>query len=36
MYELDADMKPLKHYYLAEEEQVRIALEKIVAQGKAT
>ena len=36
MYELDADMKPLKHYYLADEEKVRIALEKIVAQGKAT
>ena len=35
VYELDADMKPVKHYYLAEESQVKAAVEKIAAQGKA-
>ena len=35
MYELDASMKPIKHYYLADEAQVQAAVEKIEAQGKA-
>lgn len=35
VYELDADLKPVKHYYLADEEQVKAAIEKVAAQGKA-
>jgi 2,3-bisphosphoglycerate-dependent phosphoglycerate mutase len=35
VYELDADLKPLKHYYLADEETVRKAAEAVAAQGKA-
>jgi 2,3-bisphosphoglycerate-dependent phosphoglycerate mutase len=34
VYELDADLKPVKHYYLADEETVRKAAEAVAAQGK--
>jgi 2,3-bisphosphoglycerate-dependent phosphoglycerate mutase len=35
VYELDADLKPVKHFYLADEETVRKAAEAVAAQGKA-
>lgn len=35
VYELDDNLKPLKHYYLASEEQVKAAMDKVAAQGKA-
>lgn len=35
VYELDANLKPIKHYYLADEETVRKALETVANQGKA-
>lgn len=35
VYELDTDLKPKKHYYLADEETVRKAAEAVAAQGKA-
>jgi 2,3-bisphosphoglycerate-dependent phosphoglycerate mutase len=35
VYELDADLKPLKHYYLGDEEAVRKAMEAVANQGKA-
>ena len=35
VYELDADFKPIKHYYLADEEAVRKAAEAVANQGKA-
>lgn len=35
VYELDHDMKPIKHYYLATEEEVKAAEAKVAAQGKA-
>ena len=35
VYELDADLKPVKHYYLADEAQVKAAMEKVANQGKA-
>jgi len=36
VYELDADtLKPIKHYYLASEEEVKKALEAVANQGKA-
>jgi len=35
VYELDANMKPIKHYYLATEEEVKAAEAKVAAQGKA-
>lgn len=34
VYELDVDLKPLTHYYLADEETVRKAAEAVAAQGK--
>ena len=34
VYELDADLKPVNHYYLADEETVRKAAEAVAAQGK--
>jgi phosphoglycerate mutase, BPG-dependent, family 1 len=36
VYELNEDLKPLTHYYLADEETVRKAAEAVAAQGKAT
>lgn len=35
VYELDTDLKPIKHYYLADEETVQKAAEAVAAQGKA-
>jgi len=35
VYELDEDLKPIKHYYLADEEAVRKAAEAVANQGKA-
>jgi 2,3-bisphosphoglycerate-dependent phosphoglycerate mutase len=35
VYELDKDLKAVKHYYLADEETVRKAAEAVAAQGKA-
>jgi len=35
VYELDRDLHPLKHYYLADEETVRKAAEAVAKQGKA-
>lgn len=35
VYELDADLKPVKHYYLADEETVKAALAAVANQGKA-
>jgi len=34
VYELDQDLKPVTHYYLADEETVRKAAEAVAAQGK--
>jgi len=34
VYELDAELKPVKHYYLADEETVRKAAEAVAAQGR--
>jgi len=35
VYELDKDLRPVKHYYLATEEEVAAAVAKVAAQGKA-
>jgi len=35
VYELDAELNAVKHYYLADEETVRKATEAVAAQGKA-
>jgi len=35
VYELDAKLKPVKHYYLADEAAVKAAMDKVAAQGKA-
>ncbi|CAD5124102.1 DgyrCDS12404 [Dimorphilus gyrociliatus] len=35
VYELDADLKPIKHYYLATSEQIEAAINKVKSQGKA-
>jgi 2,3-bisphosphoglycerate-dependent phosphoglycerate mutase len=35
IYELDNDLKPIKHYYLADEEKVKEAQEKVAKQGKS-
>ncbi len=34
VYELDAQLKPLKHYYLGDAEQIEKAQAKVAAQGK--
>jgi 2,3-bisphosphoglycerate-dependent phosphoglycerate mutase len=34
VYELDANLNAVKHYYLADEETVRKATEAVAAQGK--
>jgi 2,3-bisphosphoglycerate-dependent phosphoglycerate mutase len=33
-YELDDDLKPLKHYYLGDPDKVKAAMEAVAAQGK--
>jgi 2,3-bisphosphoglycerate-dependent phosphoglycerate mutase len=35
VYELDADLRPLKSYYLADEETIRAAQAAVASQGKA-
>lgn len=35
VYELDENLKPVKHYYLADEAAVKAAVDKVAAQGKA-
>lgn len=35
VYELDDDLSPIKHYYLASEEEIARATQKVAAQGKA-
>jgi len=35
VYELNKDLKPIKHYYLASDEEVKAAIAKVAAQGKA-
>lgn len=35
VYELDSDLKPIKHYYLADEATVKAAESAVANQGKA-
>jgi len=35
VYELDADLKPIKNYYLGDEEAVKAAMDAVANQGKA-
>ena len=35
VYELDADLRPLRHYYLGDPERVNAAVQAVAAQGKA-
>lgn len=35
IYELDQDLKPIKHYYLGDPEEIRKAQEAVAMQGKA-
>ena len=35
VYELDSELKPIKHYYLGDEESVKKAMEAVANQGKA-
>lgn len=35
VYELDDDLKPIKHYYLGDAEEVKEAMEAVANQGKA-
>ena len=35
VYDLDADLKPIKHYYLGDAEEVKKAMEAVARQGKA-
>jgi len=35
VYELDADLKPIRHYYLADEAAVKAAVAAVQNQGKA-
>lgn len=34
VYELDANLKPIKHYYLADEATVAAAISRVANQGK--
>jgi len=34
VYELDANLKPLKNYYIGDEEKVKQAMEAVAGQGK--
>ena len=34
VYELDGDLKPIKHYYLGDPEKVKAAMDAVAAQGK--
>ena len=35
VYELDGDLKPIKHYYLGDQEAIAAAINKVANQGKA-
>jgi 2,3-bisphosphoglycerate-dependent phosphoglycerate mutase len=35
VYELDADLKPIKHYYLGDPEEIAKAAAAVANQGKA-
>ena len=35
VYELDTNLRPLKHYYLGDAETIRAAMASVAAQGKA-
>ncbi|MBI4995829.1 MAG: 2,3-diphosphoglycerate-dependent phosphoglycerate mutase, partial [Rhodocyclales bacterium] len=35
VYELDADLKPIKSYYLGDEEAIKKAMDAVANQGKA-
>lgn len=35
VYELDAQLKPIRHYYLGDQSKVQAALQAVAAQGKA-
>ncbi|MHB8881789.1 MAG: 2,3-diphosphoglycerate-dependent phosphoglycerate mutase [Thermodesulfovibrionales bacterium] len=35
VYELDDNLKPIRHYYLGDQEEIRKAAEKVANQGKA-
>jgi 2,3-bisphosphoglycerate-dependent phosphoglycerate mutase len=36
VYELDEELRPVKHYYLADAEKVEKAINKVVSQGKVS
>ena len=36
IYELEDDLKPIRHYYLGDEEKIRKATESVAKQGEAT
>lgn len=35
VYELDQDLRPVKHYYLATEDEVKAKAHAVASQGKA-
>jgi len=35
VYELDDDMKPIRHFYLGDEESIKAAMASVANQGKA-
>ena len=35
VYELDADLNQIKHYYLGDEAEINQAMDAVAAQGKA-
>ncbi|MBN2047504.1 MAG: 2,3-bisphosphoglycerate-dependent phosphoglycerate mutase, partial [Anaerolineaceae bacterium] len=35
VYELDADLKPIKHYYLGDQDAINAAINAVANQGKA-
>lgn len=35
VYELDVELKPVKHYYLGDQEEIKRAVQKVAAQGRA-
>jgi 2,3-bisphosphoglycerate-dependent phosphoglycerate mutase len=35
VYELDVELRPIRHYYLGESEEVARAVEQVASQGKA-
>jgi 2,3-bisphosphoglycerate-dependent phosphoglycerate mutase len=35
VYELDENLKPIRHYYLADEEELKKKMEAVANQGKA-